>query len=641
MNRVALLVAGASFVLAGALSAGVAIVAASAVERRSIEAIETRMALEGLDWVAVDAHGLRVFLAGTAPDEAENFRAFSLAGSIVDSDRIVNTMTVREAAPTAPPRFSVDMLRNGDGIQLIGLVPSETGSGAVAEALEGIARGVAVADMVETADFPAPATWETALAFGLRALTELPRSKVTVHEDRVEVQAVSESVAERARFIAALERGRPREVEVVLDISAPRPVIAPFALRFVIDADGARLQTCAADTEAARARILAAARTAGADGLSVCRVGLGAPSPQWATAAIMAISALSELGAGSVTIRDADVTLLAVQGAGQDEFDRVAGELDAALPDLFSLEGILPEATVEAEPARFRASLGEDGAIRLRGRVPEGAVGQSVTAFAVALFGQARTDVATRAVPNLPEGWAVRTMAGLKALSRLAEGDLTVEPDRIVLRGRTGSRDTRARITRLLTGELDAAQDFTLAVVYDEALDPVASMPSPEECVARIQAVQDDAKIVFDPGSAELTRTAGEILDRIAEMLPDCRHVRMEIGGHTDDQGREEMNLGLSQSRADAVLNGLLARDVLVSNLTARGYGESRPIGMNDTEEGRELNRRIEFRLSSDVAAEVAALEAEAVAEARAALAGIRPTMRPESAAAEAEGESE
>jgi OmpA-OmpF porin, OOP family len=71
----------------------------------------------------------------------------------------------------------------------------------------------------------------------------------------------------------------------------------------------------------------------------------------------------------------------------------------------------------------------------------------------------------------------------------------------------------------------------------------------------------------------------------------------MEIGGYTDSQGREEMNQALSQRRADSVLSALLARRVLTSNLTSFGYGEENPIADNDTEEGREANRRIEFRL--------------------------------------------
>ena len=88
------------------------------------------------------------------------------------------------------------------------------------------------------------------------------------------------------------------------------------------------------------------------------------------------------------------------------------------------------------------------------------------------------------------------------------------------------------------------------------------------------------------------------------------------------------MNLRLSQGRADAVLNGLLARRVLTSNLTAQGYGETRPIASNDTEEGRETNRRIEFLLASDVAErdalEAAAERAELLANAP------RPVMRPD-----------
>ncbi len=72
----------------------------------------------------------------------------------------------------------------------------------------------------------------------------------------------------------------------------------------------------------------------------------------------------------------------------------------------------------------------------------------------------------------------------------------------------------------------------------------------------------------------------------------------MEIAGHTDAQGGEGSNLALSQARAEAVLLGLQGRRVLVGSLTAMGYGEARPIADNDTEEGREANRRIEFTLT-------------------------------------------
>jgi OOP family OmpA-OmpF porin len=89
-------------------------------------------------------------------------------------------------------------------------------------------------------------------------------------------------------------------------------------------------------------------------------------------------------------------------------------------------------------------------------------------------------------------------------------------------------------------------------------------------------------------------------MDDIAEILRRCPDLRVEVAGFTDSQGREEMNLRLSQDRADSVLRGLRERRVPVGSFNAVGYGEENPIADNDTEEGREANRRIEFRLVGD-----------------------------------------
>ncbi len=615
-ERISALVGPASFAVAAVLAVVTAVVAAITIERRSIEDVVTSLEADGITWVEVSANGLQIFLDGTAPDEASRFRAQSGAAAIVDADRVINRLDVAAADTSEPPRFSLDMLRNGDGIQLIGLIPGPDGDEAfaIAESIADIAGEADVVNMIESADFEAPETWEAALAYGLRALQTLPRSKVTVLADRVEVEAVGETREERAEFIALLQQDQPSGVQVVLDISAPRPVITPFTLRFVIDAEGGggRFETCTADTPAARDRIVAAGLAAGATGVIPCTIGLGVPSPSWGEAVETTLVALAELGAGSVTLSDADVTLIAAEGTPQDRFDTVVGELDAALPDVFSLQAVLPEpeTLASAGPSRFTASYNDENGARLRGRLPRGAIGQSVQTFATALFGADRTDVATREVADLPSGWSVRVMAGLTALAELNEGQLIVEPDTLRLTGRTGNEDTVSQLTRLLSEELGPGANFQLDVRYDEALDPVASQPSPEQCEARIRDIQDVTKITFDPGSTEINDAAGEVLDRIVEILPDCLHVRMEIGGHTDAQGGEGMNLNLSQARADAVLNGILARGVLISNLTAQGYGESQPIASNETEDGREQNRRIEFRLLAT--AEVAELAAAA-----------------------------
>ena len=104
-------------------------------------------------------------------------------------------------------------------------------------------------------------------------------------------------------------------------------------------------------------------------------------------------------------------------------------------------------------------------------------------------------------------------------------------------------------------------------------------------------------KIRFEPGSDRVDLMGQELLDVIAKLLKTCQVMALEISGHTDSQGREEMNQSLSQSRATAVLQEIQRRRVSTSNFVARGYGESQPISKNDTQEGRETNRRIEFRL--------------------------------------------
>ena len=73
----------------------------------------------------------------------------------------------------------------------------------------------------------------------------------------------------------------------------------------------------------------------------------------------------------------------------------------------------------------------------------------------------------------------------------------------------------------------------------------------------------------------------------------------MEIQGHTDSQGSDGGNLSLSQARAEAVLLALQGRQVDVSGMTAKGYGETQPIADNGTEDGREANRRIDFVLAT------------------------------------------
>lgn len=589
-----------AFVIAGAMAFLAAGISAAVIERHATETVSKQLSDAGLDWAEVKADGLQVILSGTAPTEAQRFRALNLAGAEVDSSRLRDTIEVTPSKGLEAPRFSVEILRNDREIQLIGLFPQDTDRAALAARMTALASGGSVTDMLESAMFPAPPGWDAAMEFALNTLDQLPRSKISVTAEKVSITAIAESEGEKRALVAAIEKMKPKDVEMALDISAPRPVLTPFTLRFVIDEAGARFDACSADSAEARDAILAAARAVGMTGEGGCVLGLGVPSPHWAEAAETAIKAVAELGQGSVTFSDADVTLEAAPKTAQAVFDRVVGDLDAALPDAFSLQAklLVADAAAAAGPAEFTAALAKDsGKVELRGRLTDEALRAAVESYARAAFGTGNVLLATRPDESLPAGWPLRVLAGLQALAVLDYGNLVVRPDTVEVSGVSGKMTARAKISQILSAKLGKGASFKVDVRYDEALDPLAALPTPQECAATVKQVFAGQKIAFTPGSAEIDASAGPLLDQLALALKPCNALHMEIAGHTDSQGSEGGNKSLSQARAEAVLLALQGRRVDVSAMVAVGYGEARPIADNGTEEGREANRRIEFTL--------------------------------------------
>lgn len=608
----------AAFGVAAALALLMAMFLAQALESRSERHVTRSLNANGLTWADASADGLLVTLSGTAPSEAARFRAASLAGRVVGGRRVIDAMEVTPAQALTAPRFSLELLRNDDGISMIGLVPSAWDVTPLEELARTLAGDGSVANMVERADFAIPDHWVEATDFGATALRLLPRSKISVAADRVRITAISDSPAQKRRFENDLGRVQPGSVPVQLEISAPRPVVAPFTLRFVIEDGVATFDACVAETERARSRILAAGRRAGVEGTPLCTLGLGAPSPRWADAAEAVIDALAHLGAGSVTISDVDVSLITPHLVVQEDFDRVVGELTARLPDVFSLKSTrlpAPQAEATAAEAQFTATRSPEGDVQLRGRLTDARMRDAVEAFARARFGANQVFVATRLDDALPAGWGVRVLAGLAALAELHNGSLRVEPDRVQIRGISGNQNARAEVSRLLSDRLGQGASFAVDVTYNERLDPARGLPTPEECVARATEVLADGKISFAPGSADITAETARTLDELAKVLEDCAEAPIEIGGHTDSQGREQTNMTLSQRRAEAVLMALSERNVDTFAMTARGYGASEPIADNATEEGREANRRIELRLIAPTTAPTPEELIEALAE--------------------------
>jgi outer membrane protein OmpA-like peptidoglycan-associated protein len=99
----------------------------------------------------------------------------------------------------------------------------------------------------------------------------------------------------------------------------------------------------------------------------------------------------------------------------------------------------------------------------------------------------------------------------------------------------------------------------------------------------------------FATGSAEITDEFARVLDGAAQLINEHPEIQLlEIQGHTDNTGTDAINNPLSQARADAVRNYLIARGVDPNRLVAKGYGSAKPVGSNATDQGRYQNRRID-----------------------------------------------
>jgi outer membrane protein OmpA-like peptidoglycan-associated protein len=123
---------------------------------------------------------------------------------------------------------------------------------------------------------------------------------------------------------------------------------------------------------------------------------------------------------------------------------------------------------------------------------------------------------------------------------------------------------------------------------------------------AKVERVGEGIKITFDSGllfdtnKSELRADVLAQLDKMATTVNKYPDTVIRVDGHTDSQGSDEYNQGLSERRAMAVKAALVDRSVAPARMVTFGFGETRPTASNDTSEGRQLNRRVEVAIIAD-----------------------------------------
>jgi outer membrane protein OmpA-like peptidoglycan-associated protein len=146
-----------------------------------------------------------------------------------------------------------------------------------------------------------------------------------------------------------------------------------------------------------------------------------------------------------------------------------------------------------------------------------------------------------------------------------------------------------------------------LAIVGDLPALPAPPPPPPpppkvEKAPQRVQIVDNkiviNEKIQFELAKANILPESHSLLDELVKTLKDNPHVKqVRVEGYASSEGPDAFNLNLSDMRAKAVMAYFTAKGVDAGRLEAKGFGEADPIADNETEQGREKNRRVEFKI--------------------------------------------
>ncbi|MEJ2540757.1 MAG: OmpA family protein [Gemmatimonadota bacterium] len=321
--------------------------------------------------------------------------------------------------------------------------------------------------------------------------------------------------------------------------------------------------------------------------IALC-IGRGAPAIQ-ADVLACARSNLEDAGLPGVmaAVDGRDVTLT---GSAPDEAARSRAQ--AVVSENCGARVVVDQmASAPSGPYTTSLCIGPGG-VEMSGSVPDPqarGVVQSVVEERVGDVPMA-SDLGIRAGP--PQGYLRFIQEASSELPQLDEGCITLEDDQVRVEGRIRSEIARDRLVDELEGA--AQQDFD--VTFDLAV------PELSEAARACQVIYNEMlapgeQVLFDFDSTELHEEGRALLETVEQVWEQCPEVAVVVTGHTDSVGEAAYNRDLSQRRAEAVVEYLVGLGFDPAKLSAVGYGEAQPKASNETEEGRAMNRRIEFRV--------------------------------------------
>ena len=586
------------FVFAACISVLAASIFSKFIEVSSKNYLKAALHEAGYSWVKVNADGLLLFLHGDAPSDFERIEAVKFGRSMVTGQRLIDNISHLESSNNKTGEVNLKILKSIGKVFFIGSFPKGFASFDFEEMLKTKPpKSEEYHIIVDQTDMASTLNWELITSYALSLVDVIKLGKIETDGKQLFVEGIASDNSNHGKLKEYIKSRAPPNLPVEILFYQPRELISPFTFQIEIKNGLLQYSDCVVADEESKNRIAKIAEKLSARAVQECLVGLGEPSPQWAEAVEKAFSISPRLLNAKVVFDNLNISVILDHSFAEKEYTEILNSISNTLPPEFVLSFIKlsNDGGSDLSSNRVVATLSPEGLLKIVGPIGEELDKELVANFAKVRFGSENTSISLYKVGSLPDDWVFRIIAGLEGLQELKNGILNVTPNLIEIRGKTYKKFSPAKITKVVGDKIGYDQRLSLSVDYIDMPKPLDDSLTSSQCINKIEETLRVRKIKFEPGSDRVDLAGHETLDDIAKILLNCGDIRLEIGGHTDSQGREQMNLNLSQSRANSVLFELQRRRVLTKNIIAKGYGESQPIASNDTEQGREINRRIEF----------------------------------------------
>lgn len=418
------------------------------------------------------------------------------------------------------------------------------------------------------------------------ALKDTVLDKTQIEVSGRDVRFSADAFSEEGRHSAVAQAEAVSGVRLLHDETRLIPEAKPFV--WSAERDVVRITLGgSAPLPAIKSRLMDAARAipAGSEAADRMTLARGAP-PRFDAAALLLIDQVGKLKEGKITLTDTAVTLA---GMARELGSREA--IAAALknlPDGYSVA----ENAIAAPPYIFQANHDPVAqTLTLNGYVPDNNVHAAIVAAVGRKFISEKVIDNLKASVGAPQGFASAVILALGGLSRLSTGSLTISDRDVKLSG-----DVLYPVaSEQMQADLVSGLPQGWKVKADISVKPVASPVDSTVCQQLFVEMLGKGKIRFESGRATIDPDSMGLLDRLIETALRCPTANLEIAGHTDSDGDAAANLTLSLRRAQAVVDYLVKAGLPKDRVTAVGYGDTKPVASNDTDENKAKNRRIDF----------------------------------------------